>query len=97
MKGLRNTCCLTAAAVLPLLLCACSQSPQQAVASRWGFFQQYCTDCHNDVDFTAGLSFEHRSPSDVTKDPKLFEHVIRKLRGSLMPPPGGPHPPIEMF
>lgn len=95
MKRILNLSRLTAAAVLPLLLNACSQSPQQAVASRWSFFHQYCIDCHNDVDYTAGLSFEHRSPSDVTKDPKLFEHVIRKLRGSLMPPPGGPHPPIE--
>ncbi len=77
------------------LLAACSKSPEEAVASRWGFFHQYCTDCHNDLDLTGGLSLENKSPSDVTKDPALFEHVIRKLRGSLMPPPGGPHPPRE--
>lgn len=95
MKSLPNICGLTAAAALLLQLSACSKPPEEAVASRWDFFHEYCTDCHNDVDYTAGLSFEEESPSDVTKDPKLFEHVIRKLRGSLMPPPGGPHPPIE--
>ncbi len=93
MKSVLRVSCLTAAALS--LLCACSKSPKEAVASEWGFFNQYCTDCHNDLDLTGGLSLESKSPSDVTKDPALFEHVIRKLRGSLMPPPGGPHPPTE--
>ncbi len=83
------------AAVLTLLLAACSRSPEQQLASRWGTFKQYCTDCHNDAEAAGELSLEHRSPADVAAHPEIFEHVVRKLRGSLMPPPGEPRPPTE--
>jgi len=34
--------------LLPLLMTACSEAPEQALASRWPMLKQYCTDCHND-------------------------------------------------
>ena len=68
-------------------LSACSQSPDEAVASQWGLFKHYCTDCHNDAEAAGELSFEHRAPAEVAAHPEIFEHVVRKLRGSLMPPP----------
>ncbi len=78
-----------------LCLSACAPSPQEAVADQWGLFKQYCTGCHNDAEAAGELTLEHRSPAEVTAHPEIFEHVVRKLRGSLMPPPGEPRPSVE--
>jgi len=58
----------------------------------WQTIDVYCTECHNDYEFTGGFSFEDRGPENVTEDAELFETVVRKLRGHLMPPPGEPRP-----
>jgi hypothetical protein len=88
----RNTAISLAAASL---LGACSDSPEDLVAERWVLLDQHCVDCHNDTEFTGGLSFEQATPADVSADPQTWERVVRKLRGSLMPPPGGTHPGAE--
>ena len=54
--------------------------------------QSYCVDCHNSAEFTAGISFDAMSPEDVPNEAETFEHVVRKLRGGLMPPPGNKQP-----
>ncbi len=72
-------------------LAACSRSPEEAVASRWGVLR-YCTDCHNDAELAGQRSFEHARPADVAAKPEVWEKVVRKLRGHLMPPPGEPRP-----
>ena len=81
--------------LLPLLATACSEAPEQALANRWPMLKQYCTDCHNDADLTGGMSLEHVTTADVTSNPKRWEEVVRRLRSSLMPPPGNPHPNID--
>ena len=58
----------------------------------WGFFKSYCVDCHNSADFTAGIAFDAMSAEDVPNEAETFEHVVRKLRGGLMPPPGNKQP-----
>jgi hypothetical protein len=52
----------------------------------------YCIDCHNDVDFTADLSLESASAAHLAENPDIWEAVVRKLRGNLMPPPGSDSP-----
>lgn len=47
---------------------------------------RYCMDCHNDVDFTGDLSFQHRRPDEVPADPAVWEKVVRKLTIRAMPP-----------
>jgi hypothetical protein len=81
--------------LLPLLVTACSEAPEQALASRWPMLKQYCTDCHNDAELTGGMSLEHVTTADVAANPKRWEEVVKRLRGSLMPPPGNPHPSID--
>src|SRR5512138_971031 len=83
------------APLLPLLATACSEAPEQALASRWPMLKQYCTDCHNDAELSGGMSLEHVTTADVAANPKRWEEVVRRLRGSLMPPPGNPHPKID--
>lgn len=53
----------------------------------WPLFEQYCTKCHNADDFSGGVDFTGLSPLDVANDPALFEKVLKKLRGGMMPPP----------
>ena len=87
---------LCSAAVLVLAggwLAGCSKPPPaEIVANHWTMFGRYCTECHNDNDLAANLSFEKLKPADVAGKPEVFEKVVRKLRSGLMPPPGSPRP-----
>jgi hypothetical protein len=60
--------------------------------AEWAVIQHYCVDCHNDIDFSGDTSFEDLSPADIPAHAQTFETAVRKLRGSLMPPPGNPRP-----
>jgi len=53
----------------------------------WGYFEQYCTECHNFDDYFGGVDFTGQKPTDVPNNPALFEKVLLKLRGRMMPPP----------
>ena len=69
--------------------------PEQAVAQHVETFGRFCTDCHNDAEAAGELSLESVTAADVAAKPEIFEQVIRKLRGGLMPPPGEPRPDTE--
>jgi mono/diheme cytochrome c family protein len=64
----------------------------ERVGADWGFLRSYCIDCHNSAELTAGIAFDALSPEDVPNEAETFEHVVRKLRGGLMPPPGNEQP-----
>jgi hypothetical protein len=68
-----------------------AQLPQQ----RFAMIERYCTDCHNDVDRAGELTFEGLSPEAIPEHAEVFEQVVRKLRGRLMPPPDRPQPAPE--
>jgi hypothetical protein len=77
-----------------LALSACSESAEEALANRWPMLEQYCTECHSDAEQAGGMSLEGASAAEVAENPEKWENVVRRLRGSVMPPPGGAHPPI---
>jgi Protein of unknown function (DUF1592)/Protein of unknown function (DUF1588)/Protein of unknown function (DUF1587)/Protein of unknown function (DUF1595)/Protein of unknown function (DUF1585) len=56
---------------------------------------EYCSDCHNNADFTAELSFDRRHPDNVHIDPGVWEKVLHKLTIGAMPPNDQPQPPAE--
>src|SRR5262245_51725584 len=58
----------------------------------WGFFDEYCTECHNADDFSGGVDFTAEMPDNVPANPELFEKVLVKLRGRMMPPPNHTRP-----
>jgi hypothetical protein len=58
----------------------------------WGLLETYCVDCHNSAELTGGIAFDAMQPQDVPNEAETFEHVVRKLRGGLMPPPGNNQP-----
>ncbi len=66
---------------------------QQKVADQqWKIVKSYCTECHNADDLAGDVSFDRLSPDSVPQHAEVFETVVRKLRGRLMPPPGSPQP-----
>ncbi|HEY8521649.1 MAG TPA: DUF1592 domain-containing protein [Gammaproteobacteria bacterium] len=74
------------------LAAACARSPEERLAAEWDMLGTYCLDCHNRDDQTGGLSLDGLTPDHVAEHPELWEKVVAKLRGRLMPPPGGDSP-----
>ena len=58
----------------------------------WSMLSQYCTECHNTVDWAGGVAYDAMSADSITEDAVVWEAAIRKLRGHLMPPPGNKQP-----
>jgi mono/diheme cytochrome c family protein len=60
--------------------------------TRFGFLQEYCTECHNATDWAGGIAYDTLGEADVPQDTALWETTVTKLRGHLMPPPGSKQP-----
>ncbi len=76
---------------LSLGLSACNNSgdegaaaPQLAVQDlppledQWNMIYDYCVDCHNETDYTGGLSIEYASPDFVHEEGDIWEKAIKK-------------------
>jgi hypothetical protein len=91
----RSRAWLAAAAVVGVAGAAAVVLPRLERArelERWGMVQRYCVECHNSIDLAGELSFEKLAPDAVAQHAEIFETVVNKLRGRLMPPPGSPQP-----
>jgi hypothetical protein len=62
---------------------------------QWTMVETYCVECHSAAEASGGLVLENKGPDSVPLEPQVFEAAVRKLRGRLMPPPGGPQPEQE--
>jgi hypothetical protein len=56
------------------------------------FLDKYCGNCHNSTDWAGGLALDAVDRKDLAADGEVWEEVVRKLRGSLMPPSSEPQP-----
>ena len=65
---------------------ATARSPQRALLDR------YCVTCHNQRLLTGGLALDVADVSRVGEAPDVWERVVLKLRGGMMPPAGRPRP-----
>ena len=63
--------------------------------AQWAVVERYCFECHNRDDMAGGRAFDRLSPDRIALDAETWELAIRKLRGGLMPPAGGPRPDAE--
>lgn len=61
--------------------------------AHWALLSRYCSDCHNLDDYSGGLAFDLLNHESIAQDAAIWEEVVRKLRGSMMPPPGQQRPP----
>ena len=71
---------------------AAGHAPSDLLEKNWGFVDKYCGNCHNSTDWAGGLAFDTMEKGDIAPDAKVWEEAVRRLRGSLMPPPGEPQP-----
>jgi mono/diheme cytochrome c family protein len=53
---------------------------------------KYCVGCHNDRAKTGGLTLQQITLDNAPASTEVWEKVIRKLRGGMMPPLGAPRP-----
>jgi hypothetical protein len=74
------------------LRAASPQTPAPAAAPQKTLIDSYCLGCHNQRAKIGGLALDTIDQSDVSKNPEVWEKAVRKLRGSLMPPPGTRRP-----
>ena len=68
-------------------LAASSAAPQRALLDR------YCVTCHNQRLQTGGLALDALDVANLGEAPEIWEKVVQKLRGGMMPPARRPRPP----
>jgi len=77
----------------PQLLAA---TPQETAASsateQRALVDKYCVTCHNQRAKTGGLVLENMDLTRVTEGAEVWEKVIRRVRGGMMPPVGMARP-----
>lgn len=77
----------------PLVVGAAPASaPVASTASQRALIDKYCVVCHNQRAKTAGLMLDKMDLDRVAENPQIWEKVILKLRGGMMPPQGMPRP-----
>src|SRR5947208_11415678 len=74
------------AAYRPVQTAAAPQIADRALLDR------YCVTCHNQRLKTANLTFDTMDLAQLPSHADVWEKVVRKLRGGMMPPPGLPRP-----
>jgi hypothetical protein len=67
-------------------------SPNEPALPDQALVQKYCLTCHSARTKTGGLSLEGMNPADAAAHAEVWEKVVMKLRGGMMPPQGMPRP-----
>jgi len=95
--------CLTAVIVLYAgRVLGTEQQPQSAGSSDvaspiQATINQYCVSCHNEKTKTGGLALDSADILHPDTHPEIWEKVIRKLNGRMMPPAGRPRPETAAY
>jgi mono/diheme cytochrome c family protein len=63
-----------------------------AAGSPQALLDRYCLTCHNERVKAGALVFTQLDVANVSRDPQMWEKVVRKLRTGMMPPSGAPRP-----
>lgn len=69
---------------------ASDSTPATEASQHWRLLDERCGSCHNSTDWAGSLAFDTLSPDDIGGDAEVWEKVVSRLRGHLMPPPGEP-------
>jgi hypothetical protein len=81
---------------LPLVAAAAgapaNHSPVALQEKDAAFIDKYCSSCHNSTDWAGELALDLLDHGNLAADGEVWEEVIRKLRGALMPPSSEPQP-----
>ncbi len=79
-------------AVVLLAVLPPARTQQQPPSQPRKLLDQYCVTCHNQRARTADLLLDKMDVDHAGGNPEVWEKVIRKLRGGMMPPAGMPRP-----
>ena len=81
--------------IRPIALPAASMTPARsqqpavsAAPSHRAVLDRYCVTCHNQRAKTGGLTLDNVDVANVGAHPEIWEKVVQKLHGNLMPPAG---------
>lgn len=77
--------------VAGLLLAAGPAMAQQAVHAN-GVIEAHCLKCHNATDWAGGVAMDTLDVARPADAPDVWENMVKKLRGRLMPPAGESQP-----
>ena len=83
------------AAVLAILLSGPAQTQtatKGTATTSKALIDKYCISCHSDKLKTGGLSLENADLTKVADHGDVWEKVVRKTHGGMMPPAGMPRP-----
>jgi cytochrome c5 len=85
---------LAARASSTLVDAASEQQPaaSHAASAQRALVDKYCVTCHNQRLKTAGLMLDKMDLDRVPESAEVWEKVLRKLAGGMMPPLGAPRP-----
>jgi len=96
MKRLTFLCAVAALFIISpaVLQTKASQSGVAAQPDFQALIKTNCATCHNSAlpKPAGGLALDKQNVQTAAEHPEIWEKVIRKLRGRLMPPPGSPQP-----
>src|SRR5262245_55303050 len=78
----------------PSAVAAPGQAPpaSNAATPERALLNRYCVGCHNQRLKTAGLALDSLDLAQVSAASDVWEKVVWKLRGGIMPPVGRPRP-----
>src|SRR5262245_47256313 len=80
-----------------VVLATCDWPPaySQDASSQRALLDRYCVTCHTQRQKERGavpMALDTADVSNISTQAELWEKVVRKMRGGLMPPPGLPRP-----
>jgi hypothetical protein len=61
------------------------------------FVNNFCVECHNSEDKAAGLDLDSLSAEDLSRNPKAWEKVVRRLVARQMPPADAIRPSLRTY
>jgi mono/diheme cytochrome c family protein len=78
----------------PLLLVTAQASAATGAVGdeHFGMLDEYCIECHNVTDWAGGIALDTMTQETIPADAQVWEKVLNRTRGGLMPPPGKPRP-----
>ena len=74
-----------------------AEQPAATAVSQRALLDRYCVTCHNERLRTGGLALDALDVSRVGDAPAIWEQVVLKLRGGMMPPAGRPRPDRQTY
>ena len=73
------------------------QSAAKPVTQAKEVVDKYCITCHNQRVKASGLVLENMDIAKASEGAEIWEKVIRKVQGGMMPPVGAPRPDKAAF